>query len=168
MSISHLPRLPLNLRKALSGGSAGEELSNYEPSAPEYVPNYPTGVVSTFRAAPDRVNGNEVFRRYPNQSLDIDYAAQKVIDMVHKVQESKNSSGFMTNQEELILNVVFPKAFDFVDEGMIDNLRDVNLRISADEAALIALRVQAHLKEEINWNAGAGGGSVAGRSTTRA
>jgi len=167
-SFTHLPRLPLNLQKALSGGSAEEELSDYKQATPENVPQYASGVVPTFRYAPDRVNGNAVFRRYPDGSLDIDYAANKVIDMVHRVQESDNSSGFLTNQEELTLSVVFPRAFSFVDSSLLDRMREVNLRITMDEAVLVALKVQAHLREELNWSAGQGGGSVPGRSSTRA
>jgi len=167
-TFTHLPRLPLNLQKAFSGGSAGEELSDYKSAEPETVPEYPTGVVATYRAPADRVNGNSVFRRYPNASLDIDYAANKVIDMIHRVQESDNSSGFLTNQEELILSVVFPRVFCFVDEAMLDHMREVNLRITMDEAVLVAMKVSAHLKEELNYNAGTGGGSVTGRSNTRA
>ena len=171
-SFTHLPRLPLhvqqNLQKALSGGSAEEELSNYKQNAPEEVPAYPAGVVPTFRAAPDRVNGNAVFRRFPDGSLDIAYAANKVIDMVHRVQESDNSGAFLTNQEELTLSVVFPRVFAYVDVSLLDRMREVNLRITADEAVLIAMRVSSHLKEEMNWSAGNGGGSVEGRSTTRA
>lgn len=167
-SFTHLPRLPLNMQKALSGGTAEEELTNYKQNEPEAVPVYPAGVVPTFRAAPDRVNGNAVFRRYPDASLDIDYAANKVIDMVHRVQESDNSSGFLTNQEELILSVCFPRVFNFVDTSLLERMRDINLRITADEAALVAMKVSAHLKEELNWNAGSGGGSVPGRSNSRA
>ena len=167
-TFDHLPRLPLNLQKALSGGTAEEELTNYQPSAPEIVPVVPVGVVSSYRAPSDRVNGNVVFRRYPDGSLDIPAAANCVIDMVHRVQESDNSSGFLTNQEELILSVCFPRVFQFVDSGLLDRMREVNLRITADEAVLVAMKVSAHLKEELNYNAGNGGGSVEGRTTTRA
>ena len=167
-SFDHLPRLPLNLQKAISGGSAEEELTNYKQNAPTNVPTYASGVDSTFRAPMDRANGNVVFRRYPDGSLDIASAADKVLDMVHRVQENGNSSAFLTNQEELILSVVFPTAFSFVDSSLLDRMREVNLRITADEAFLVAMKVQAHLKEELNWNAGQGGGSVPGRSVTRA
>ena len=167
-SFTHLPRLPINLQKALSGGTADDELTNYKQEAPETVPVQPPGVVSSYRAPTDRVNGNQVFRRYPDGSLDIDYAANKVIDMVHRVKESDNSSGFLTNQEELTLSVCFPRLFNFVDISLLDRMREVNLRITADEAVLVAMKVSAHLKEELNWNAGSGGGSVPGRSTTRA
>lgn len=167
-SFTHLPRLPINLQKALSGGTAEEELSNYKQDAPESVPSTPAVVVASYSAPADRVNGNAVFRRYPDSSLDIDYAANKVIDMVHRVQESDNSSGFLTNQEELILSVCFPRVFSFVDVSLLDRMREVNLRITSDEAVLVAMKVSAHLKEELNWNAGHGGGSITGRSNTRA
>lgn len=167
-SFTHLPRLPLNLQKALSGGTAEEELSNYKQNDPVAVPEAPNGVHSTYNAPADRVNGNQVFRRYPDGSLDINTAANQVLDMVHRVQDSDNSSAFLTNQEELILSVVFPTAFSFVDSSLLDRMREVNLRITPEENVLVAMKVQAHLKEELNWNAGNGGGSVPGRTATRA
>ena len=167
-SFTHLPRIPINIQKALSGGTAEDELSNYKQNDPVAVPEYPSGVHATYNAPADRVNGNQVFRRYPDGSLDINTAANQVLDMVHRVQSSDNSSAFLTNQEELILSVVFPRVFAFVDSSLLDRMREVNLRITPEENALVAMKVSAHLKEEINWNAGNGGGSVPGRTTTRA
>lgn len=116
-----------------------------------------------YRVPEGRWNGNVVFRRYPDNSLDFNAAKNIVIDCIHKVKDE----GILDNLEMTILSVVFPDTFQFIDPMIATQMARVNLRLTADEIRTIGELVSAHLKEELNWNAGAGGGSVPGRSVTR-
>lgn len=104
--------------------------------------------------------GCQCLRRYPNGILDYRYVADQIIDAMHKVKDG----GVLTELEKAILCLVLPKEFSsLVDEKIAQTMT----RLSNDERLVLASLVSAHLLEELNWNAGRGGGSVLGRSTSR-
>ena len=98
-------------------------------------------------------------RRYPNGNLDVKYVAQKVIDVIHKAQ----MGGFLTNDEKALLTVILPGNFMLMDMKIAGTM----FRMTDTERLLVAIMVQRHLNEELNWNSGRGGGSVPNRSVTR-
>lgn len=129
------------------------------------APTVPAGVQSNYRVDSGRVNGNEMFRRYLNGSLDMDYACQQVIDAVHRV---KHGAAPLYSQEAVALQVLFPMSFHGeLDPSMVAAVASVNLSLVPEETAMIRMKVAAHLSEEMNYNAGLGGGSTPGRSQTK-
>jgi len=111
-----------------------------------------------------RESGCLLFRRYPGGQLDVEGAAQLVIDAVHRFKEKV----VLSAQESLALQVMFPSAGfgNSIAPGMESAMMHSSLKIQDFECALIRARVTAHLLEELNWNAGNGGGSIPGRSST--
>jgi hypothetical protein len=165
------PRIPVHLnpnnRELLSKSLYGEDVKDVTDinsfTVKEIVP---TG--SMYTSAPafpaDRENGNVFFRRYPNGSLDYDYARDKVVDMVHKFKVGSVPLG---HEEMLCMQVLFPHSFgDAGGMGMAASIAVVSLRVSEAEQEIVRRMVAGHLLEEENWNAGNGGGSVPGRHST--
>lgn len=118
-------------------------------------------IPQTYRTPIGRVNGNEMFRRYLNGNLHVDYCVQKVIEAIHNVKVGI----VLSPEDRAVLVSMFPVSFGG-DDAMAEAVSRVNIRISPMERELIQQRVAAHLAEEINWNAGLGGGSTSGRSST--
>ena len=156
--------IPANQELLKSQASAGQELgaTDFKVTEDDYM-HLTAEPVSSYRTPVERVNGNVMFRRYLNGALDFDYAIGKVLEAVHKLKEGVP----LSQPEEVALSVVYPSVFSYVDPGVVDSVRSVNLKLSLEETSLIALKVSAKLAEELNWNAGMGGGSVPGRSETR-
>ncbi|NJL53706.1 hypothetical protein HC928_00275 [bacterium] len=117
----------------------------------------------TFNAPVGRENGNHVFRRYPNGNIDIEDAKNTVVDIIVKVKDGLQ----ITDLEKTILGCMFPLMFPFVDTRLQEPFMRVQLRLAPWEMALICDKVTAHLAEVMNYNAGLGGGSVPGRSSSR-
>lgn len=111
--------------------------------------------------------GNVLFRRYTNGVLDLEEAAQKVVSAIHIL---KQDSVPLLPQDALALVAVFPNVPAIyacaVGMGIIPEQAMMLARLAPFEVNAIQNRVAAHLKEEENWNAGQGGGSIPGRSTT--
>lgn len=97
-------------------------------------------------------------RRYPDGKLDIRYVAHKVIDAIHKAK----LGGYLTNDEKALLTMILPGNFGMMDMRIAGTM----FRMTDEERLLVAIVVQRHLNEELNFNAGRGGGSVPGRSST--
>lgn len=154
-------KMPLHIQKALSGGSPEEQLTDYRPTEP--MVTVTSGVHSSHRTPSDRAHGNDTFRRYADGTLDIEYAKHKVLDMVHKVRDKHP----LNNIEQCILTCCFPEAFYYMDPDVAANIRAIALRVTPREMLAIAMAVSSHLAEEMNYNAGKGGGSTPGRSQTR-
>ena len=125
------------------------------------------GVVAQYRTPPDRVSGNQMFRRYPNGDLDIESAKNCVVDALHRVKDSGGTSEQLNSLERVALSVLFPMSFSHVPPGMSGSVAAVQLRVSPAELIMVREVVARHLAEEANYNAGLGGGSVPGRSVTR-
>lgn len=169
---NNLPRVPVRfLEHNQEMIKAQEGLAGQQEGATDYSEDNAyaeiSGVQPSYRVPVERANGNPIFRRYVNGSLDIRYAADKVIDALHRV---RNSGGVdqLNTEEKTALSVLFPMQFDFVPSGMTQAVAAVHLRLSPLEVDQIRHYVSSHLAEEMNWNAGRGGGSTPGRSQTEA
>ncbi len=145
-----------------AGQREGTDWQPGEVSAYQVAP----GVQPQYRTPPDRAISNMLFRRYPNGALDIMYAKNLVVDALHRVKESGGHDQ-LNSLEKVALSVLFPMSFDYVAPGMAPAVASVQLRLGPAELLLIREAVARHLAEEVNWNAGKGGGSVPGRHVTR-
>ena len=158
--------IPGNADLLKAQGAILDGPTNTDMGTPEAVPT--ETMRPQYRAPLDRPNGNVVFRRYPDGTLDMDDAVAIVMEVVNRV---KNSRGVepLTNQDHAILACVFPPVFGpNVDPGLISSIRSVSLRVTELECMLIAMKVAGTLAEIMNFNGGQGGGSVPGRNDTRA
>jgi hypothetical protein len=152
-------RVPLHLRQDTEKVAKAvplDKTSYREPREHElsYRNQYVDGTITP------RNSGCTILRRYANGVLCFQYVAGEVISLLNKVRDG----GHVTEYEKAILALVLPKPF-----GKLINAKiaQTMTKLSNDERMVLAHMVAAHLKEEINWNAGMGGGSVPGRSTTR-
>ena len=113
-----------------------------------------------------RSSGNDVLRRYPNGTLDVEYVALAVIEVIEKMKSADlgGHSGFqMTELEKAILSLIVPELGKL---KMSPRMAALITHISPDEKSLVQHRVAALMQEKRNWNAGRGGGTVPGRSMT--
>jgi hypothetical protein len=106
-----------------------------------------TQVGADYRAPAGRVNGNEVFRRSIDGSLDYDYAKHKVLDCLKKQKDLCP----LTDLEQLILSVYFPYNFNYIDFAVADKMRTIQLRLAPHEVMQVCQLVGAHLAEEIAY-----------------
>jgi hypothetical protein len=100
-----------------------------------------------------------VIRRNPDGTLDFQWAKNVVIDAVHKMHYPEA----LRPIDRALLTVVFPDKY----QGMMPQEADLKTQLSASEKSKVRQIVEAQLKEEENWNAGQGGGSIEGRSVTK-
>jgi len=164
MNMSHFPRLPVRFIAENSELLKSQEVGlnkSIDYQLTESVPE--ARMEPQFRAPGDRNLGNVLFRRNPDGSLDVEAAKHVVVDMIHKVKDQMA----LTELEKLVLGILFPLAFDFVDPRLAKPLTAVHLKLAPWEVMLIASKVSAHLIAEMNYNAGLGGGGDPGRATTR-
>lgn len=145
--------------ESIAGGHAGG--TDWETTEP--VPKVPEGVVPQFRAPGDRNIGNQLFRRNPDGSLDVDAAKHVVVDMVHKVKDGLP----LTELEKMTLGIMMPLVFDFVDPRLATPMMAIHLKLTPWEVMLVNERVAAHLTAEMSYNAGLGGGGDPGRAAAR-
>jgi hypothetical protein len=152
-------RVPLNLRvdedkveKAIA-----RDYTSYRSGIthkPEYRSQY-----TDPRLSP-RNTGCTILRRYPNGRLCFEYVAQEIISLYNKVRDH----GHVTEFEKAVLCLVLPQQF----ESLIDpKIAQTMTKLTKDERMVLAMMVDRHVREELNWNAGFGGGSVRGRGQTR-
>lgn len=133
----------LDVQKSVSGeqGVVGTDYSGptESPMTAQMEP--------TYRTPNDRVSGNEMFRRYADGTLDIEYASNKVITAIHNT-----SVGIvLTGIEQTALSCLFPQNFSYVDAGVSAATRAVNLKISPLESLQIQARVSKHLTHELEY-----------------
>jgi hypothetical protein len=148
------------LLKSIAGDSYHTPDFKDDPGA-----EVPTAVMAPqYRTPHGRVSGNRFFRRYPDGMLDIDYAAHKVIDAIHTAKKQLPCSP----EDTVALQIMFPSLFPGLDSGMVEQMAAVQLDLLPQEREMVRRKVAAHFAEELNWNAGQGGGSVPGRSQTYA
>lgn len=152
--MSHLPRMPVRfipenneLLKSQAGvgtASAGAgSVTDYSQS--DVVPQ--TIMSDVYRAPLDRMHGNEMARRYPDGTLDVDNMKHKVLDALHRAK-----CGMPLNAlEELALSVLFPSSFMFYDPSLTGDLAKVNLKVTPDECAQVAQAVAAHLAYQFEY-----------------
>ena len=103
-------------------------------------------------------HGMSRIRRYVNGELDYNWAMLLVVDAIHKAENGM----YLTPLEESMLTVIFPVRFNKIEPAQAE----INTQLSRTEKNYLKDLVTAHLKEELNWNAGRGGGSVDGRKRT--
>ncbi len=132
----------LDMQKAIA---ADQQRSTDFSGATEDV--YPGHMEAQYRTPHDRVNGNEMFRRYPDGKLDFDYAKHKVVEAIHAVRDGVA----LTPMDETALSCLFPAIFSSVDAGMSASMRAVNLKISPEEHARIVESVSLHLGAEMQF-----------------
>ncbi len=152
--------VPLNYRPQATADTVRKAVSKQT----SYIPGetHPTMYRTPFndRTIAPRNNGNPVLRRYPDGRLDIDYVASKIVDIFHKMKDGGNT----TEMERAIMCMALPKAFG----KLIDTkLAQTMTGLTVDERMLLAVHLDKHRREEMNWNAGMGGSSVPGRGSTR-
>jgi len=151
--------VPLNIRQAPADvvAKAVSSETSYrtgETHNPDYRNQY------NDRTIMPRNQGCTVLRRYPNGVMDFKYVAHQIIDIVHKIKDG----GFVTEFEKAVLSLVLPGKFkELIDSKIAQTMT----KLSNDERMMLGLMVEMHMREELNWNAGRGSGSVPGRSTTR-
>lgn len=168
---NNLPRKPvrfipqndelLKSQEGIAGQRKGAtDFSEDEPYA------HISAATASYRTPADRVRGNEFFRRYINGRLDLKYAVSRVVDAIHRVKDSGGHDQ-LNNQEKTALGILFPLQFSFVGDTMTDAVAMVQMRLALVEVEQIRRAVAAQLQEELNYNAGRGGGSTPGRSQSR-
>ena len=144
-------RIPLNLRNKANEGRI-EKSASYR-SGISHPQTYRTPANDS--TIEPRFDGNQPLRRYPNGVLDVAYAANKVIDIIHKIQDAGN----VTDYEKALLSSILPVTIG----GMSSDMAHALTKLSAAEKVVVQAAVEGHLAAEANWNAGRGGGSVPGR-----
>ena len=102
----------------------------------------PTTSVNTARSIeaprPERASGHTVFRRYPNNQLDYDYAVGKVIDALDLV---KLGIAPLNEEMKVALSCLFPSMFNHVAAGMVETVITTSLRLSMLECDELIARV---------------------------
>lgn len=146
--------VPLNLR----GGQSEEEVAKST--------SYREGIThpSTYRTPQQdpslmRNEGCTPLRRYPDGRLDTEFVASQVIDMIHKAEIGGNLTSF----EQALLTLILPQKFQLTNPKIAGTMA----RMTEEERGLVSLRVLRHMNEELNYNAGRGGGSVPFRHVTK-
>ena len=146
--------VPLNLRRG--DKDTIEKSTSFKPGKVHpvfYRDQYSDKTLDT------RNPGCTVLRRYPNGMLDIEYVCGQVIELYHKAKHG----GKLTQYEQAVLSIILPGPFGKLVDSKIAHTMT---KMSQEEKLLVALQVRRHLNEELNYNAGRGGGSVPNRSTT--
>lgn len=135
-------RRPLMKSVTTAASSQTDYVRNPEQTNP------PTATVSAdYRAPHERVNGNEVFRRFPDGSLDIDAAKHVVLDCLKTVKEQ----GPITDLQKVILCVFIPQVFNYIDPVVADKMRVIHCRLSPYEVISVTGEVFLHLSEEVAY-----------------
>lgn len=154
---SNFPRFPVRFlaqnQELLKSQTnlAGAELGATDYDANESTPT--AHMEPQFRAPGDRNLGNQLFRRNPDGSLDIEAAKMVVVDIIHKVKDGLA----LTELEKLAVGCCFPLQFPYVDARLAKQLSAVQLKLTPWEMTLITAAVAEHLSQEMSYNAGNGG-----------
>lgn len=145
-------RKPLHMQSKVIAKAASKGSPSYESARDDEINE--AKIQSDFNSKrPSSVAGQAVFRRYPNGELDIQWAANQVIDAIHKATYGAVE---LTTLEKAIIAVVFP---DAIDDPMAAKHGSLYLKISASEKSKIKAIVEKQIKDEASWNAGRGGGT---------
>lgn len=130
--------------------------SSYESFQPHRA--HPT----TYKEMEDRpgVEMGSVVRRYPDGRLDYEWVKQNVLEALHHLQLGTVP---VNGTQQALLQLVFPTRVRFMDPQQAE----IQTQLSESEKNALKMLVDASLKEQENWNAGFGGGSVEGRSVTK-
>jgi hypothetical protein len=107
-----------------------------------------------------RNTGCTILRRYPNGKLCFEYVVHEIYSLLNKVRDG----GKLTQYEKAVLSLTLPKPFGKLIDSKI---AQTMTKLSKDERLVLGHMIGTKMREEANWNAGRGGGSVPGRSSTR-
>lgn len=148
--MNNLPKVPVrfvpqNDELLNKSSNAGQSPTNTDLKINQTVPDF--DMQGSYRAPHDRVNGNQMFRRYPDGTLDVEYAKHKVVDAIHKVRDGVALNGI----EQCALSCCFPQNFSYIDPTCLESMRTVNLKISSHEAQIVATTVAIHLDKEYQY-----------------
>jgi hypothetical protein len=152
-------RVPLNYRQGCEEevSKAVENPTSYRPGETHEL-KYRTP--HNDRTVMPRNDGCTHLRRYADGRLDVPYVCGKIIEIIHKMKDA----GHVTEFEKALLAMALPHAFQkLIDEKIAKTMT----KLSSQERMMLGLYLSQHLREELNWNAGLGGGSVPGRGSTR-
>lgn len=150
-----LPKVPVRfiaensemLDSMAKSHTAGQTLGGTDYT-PEQAAAYHTAMHPEYRTAPDRVNGNVIFRRYADGSLDVDYAKNQIVEAIRKVRDNIP----LNSMEEAALSSCFPNVFShYIDSGVVSSVRAVSCKISLLESQAVSAAVAAHLAAELDW-----------------
>lgn len=152
MNKYHGPRVPLNMQRNLSKAKPSQINPSYESARPNEI--FP----ETYGPMIGRPSTHAMawMRRYPDGTLDFQWALNVLIDAVKKAEYNH----YLTPLEESMINVIFPNSYPSSPEG----IADIRTQLSRTEKRTLKEMAEAQFKEELNYNAGEGGGSVPGRS----
>jgi hypothetical protein len=169
---NNLPRRPVRFVEQNEELLKSQEgLAGQRQGATDFSEDQPVAQISRptaqYRTPIDRVSGNEFFRRYLSGELDMGYAVSKVVDAIHRAKDGGGVDQ-LNNEEKTCLSILFPQQFHGMDNAYVSGtIAAVQLRIQPEEIAAIRVEVAKHVQEEMNYNAGRGGGSAPGRHQTR-
>lgn len=153
-------RVPLNYRQGCEeevAKAVGAKETSFRPGVTHELKYQ---IPHNDRTIMPRNNGCTMLRRYADGRLDIPYVCGKIIEIIHKMKDA----GHVTQFEKALLALTLPKPF----QKLIDaKIAKTMTKISNEERMMLGLYLSQHLKEELNYNAGLGGGSVPGRGSTR-
>lgn len=128
-----------------------ESFAPHQRFKPQYSPEFEDNRPTT--------HAMSIIRRYPDGTLDLQWAKNVVIDAVHKL----NYPHSLLPLDMALLTVVFPDKFKVMEPMQAEILT----QFSNTEKQKVRILVEAQLLEELNYNAGQGGGAVPGQSSTR-
>jgi len=152
----NLPRIPLHIQDPRLVKATGQQVN---PSYESFAPHQRFGAQYKEMENRPSTHAMSVIRRNPDGTLDYEWAKNMVIDAVHR---SASPVGMLPTQLAL-LTVIFPQRFRTMEPQQAEILT----QFSDSEKSKVRELVSAQLKEEENYNAGRGGGSVDGRHVTR-
>ncbi len=147
--MSHFPKIPMHLQNPdlFKASLAGSAITN--SSIQETVPSASTH--SQYRTPPDRVNGNEVFRRLPNGQVDMLAAVDTCLAALNQLK----FKGPLNDIECRILCACFPEAMKEVVPEMDGHMAAAEcrsrLRVSEEEIRDIAALTSMKLMEMHQW-----------------
>lgn len=149
------PRVPLHLQDPEIAKAAAKASPSYESFRKDQIfkPQY-----KEMENRPS-THAMSMIRRNPDGTLDHNWAKNVIVDAIHNAA----TPHAILPVHLALLQVVFPGKY----RNMEPQQAEILSQLSATEKAKLKDMVEAHLKEEENWNAGQGGGSVPGRHITR-
>ena len=153
---NHGPRVPLHWQNNdMSKASAKHDNPSYESARPNEIheSNY-----SNMDERESSMQDSSRIRRHVNGELDYKWTMHQIVSAIHRAETGE----YLTPIEESLLTVFFPIKFTKVEAAQAE----IRTQLSRTEKKFLKEMVEARLKEELNWNAGRGGGSVEGRSRT--
>lgn len=150
------PRVPLHWQNTdITKADSKYKNPSYESARPNQIheSNY-----EAMDERPSSMHDQSRIRRNVNGELDYNWVMNTILDSIHKAE----TGTYLTPIEESLLTVFFPLKFSKVEEAQ----SEIRTQLSRTEKKYLKEMLEAHLKEELNYNAGRGGGSVPGRSRT--